>query len=113
MTRISALLILLVAACAQAAQNKPNILFIAVDDLRPELGCYGSPIVISPNLDALARDGLLFDRAYCQEAICCPSRTSLMTGARPETVGVIENYTYFRDVSPDIITLPQHFRAHG
>ncbi len=93
--------------------KKPNILFIAVDDLRPELGCYGSPVAITPNLDALAKDGLLFNRAYCQEAICSPSRASLMTGARPETIKVIENFTYFRDVNPDIITLPQQLRLNG
>ena len=93
--------------------KRPNILFIAVDDLRPELGVYGSQIAVTPNMDALARDGLLFDNAYCQQAICSPSRASLMTGARPETIGVIENYTYFRDANPDIITLPQHFRANG
>ena len=94
-------------------KKKPNILFIAIDDLRPELGCYGSPIAKSPNLDALAADGILFNKAYCQQAICSPSRASLMTGTRPETVGIIENYTYFRDLNPDIITLPQHFRANG
>lgn len=95
------------------AKRLPNILFIASDDLRPELGCYGSKIAISPHLDALAEKGILFNRAYCQQAICSPSRASLMTGARPDTIGVVENYTYFRDTSPDIITLPQHLRAHG
>jgi len=95
------------------AAGKPNILFIAIDDLRPELGCYGSDIAVSPNLDRLAGHGLLFQRAYCQEAICSPSRASLMTGARPETIKVIENYTYFRDLNPDIVTLPQHLIAHG
>lgn len=94
-------------------QKKPNILFIAVDDLRPELGCYGSDIAVTPNFDALAADGLLFNRAYCQQAICSPSRASLMTGARPETINIIENYTYFRDINPDIVTLPQHFIANG
>lgn len=94
-------------------KQKPNILFIAVDDLRPELGCYGSPIAITPNIDKLASEGLQFNRAYCQQAICSPSRASLMTGARPETTGIIENYTYFRDVLPDIVTLPQHLRANG
>ena len=93
--------------------RKPNILFVAADDLRPELGCYGSEIAITPNFDALAAEGLLFNRAYCQQAICSPSRASLMTGARPDTIGVVENYTYFRDVNPDIITLPQHFRRNG
>jgi arylsulfatase A-like enzyme len=94
-------------------KKKRNILFIAIDDLRPELGAYGSEIAITPNLDAIAGSGLLFERAYCQQAICSPSRASLMTGARPETIGVIENYTYFRDANPDIITLPQHFRNNG
>jgi iduronate 2-sulfatase len=96
-----------------AFAEKPNVLFIAIDDLRPELGCYESKIAKTPNLDALAAGGLLFNRAYCQQAICSPSRASLMTGARPDTIGVVENYTYFRDTNPDIITLPQHFRANG
>ena len=97
----------------ELTQQKPNILFIAVDDLRPELGCYGSEIAVTPNLDRLAGQGLLFERAYCQQAICSPSRASLMTGARPETINIIENYTYFRDENPDIVTLPQHFRNNG
>ncbi|MEM9259538.1 MAG: sulfatase, partial [Bacteroidota bacterium] len=94
-------------------KEKPNVLFIAIDDLRPELGCYGSPIAVTPNLDKLASQGLRFNRAYCQQAICSPSRASIMTGARPESTGIIENYTYFRDVLPDIVTLPQHFRNNG
>ena len=95
------------------AAPRPNILFIAIDDLRPELGCYGSPVAKSPTLDRLAADGLLFNRAYCQQAICSPSRASLMTGARPDSIGVIENTAYFRELNPDIVTLPQHFIAHG
>ncbi|WP_405400988.1 sulfatase [Maribacter sp. Asnod2-G09] len=93
--------------------NKPNILFIAIDDLRPELGAYGSEVAITPNMDALAAQGLLFNNAYCQEAICSPSRASVMTGARPETIKVIENFSYFRDLNPDIVTLPQHLRTEG
>ena len=99
-------------ACGHIA-GRPNILFIAIDDLRPELGCYGSPIAKSPVIDALAADGLLFSRAYCQQAICSPSRASLMTGARPDTIRVVENTAYFRDLNPDIVTLPQHFIANG
>ncbi|OEJ99423.1 iduronate-2-sulfatase [Flavivirga aquatica] len=94
-------------------KKKPNILFLAIDDLRPEIGAYGSDLAITPNLDKLASSGLLFNRAYCQEPICSPSRASLMTGARPETINVIENFTYFRDANPDIITLPQHFKNNG
>ncbi len=114
-TYVPFLLVLMLCACkpTEVPAKKPNILFIAIDDLRPELGCYGSEIAISPNLDALAEGGLLFERAYCQQAICSPSRASLMTGARPETIGVIENYTYFRDLNPDLVTLPQHFIAKG
>jgi arylsulfatase A-like enzyme len=93
--------------------KKPNILFIAVDDLRPELGTYGSAVAKTPHLDKLAAQGLQFNRAYCQQAICSPSRASLMTGARPESINVIENFTYFREANPDIVTLPQHFRHHG
>lgn len=111
MKRLTILVFSLTASLHGA--KKPNILFIAIDDLRPELGCYDSPIAITPNIDKLAKQGLLFNRAYCQQAICSPSRASLMTGTRPDTNGVIENYTYFRDANPDIITLPQHLRAHG
>jgi len=94
-------------------KEKTNILFIAIDDLRPEIGAYGSEIAITPNIDKLASQGLLFNRAYCQQAICSPSRASLMTGARPETINVIENFTYFRDENPDIITLAEHFKLNG
>jgi iduronate 2-sulfatase len=95
------------------ADKKPNILFIAIDDLRPELGCYGSPIAVTPNLDKLAANGLLFERAYCQQAICRPSRASLLTGARPDTTGLYHNYVALRELQPDIVTLPQHFITHG
>ncbi len=114
------LFFVLILACSSSKEEvkntpkaKPNILFLAIDDLRPELGCYGSAIAITPNLDAIAKEGLRFNRAYCQQPICSPSRASLMTGARPETIGVFENFAYFRDENPDIITLPQHLRANG
>ena len=98
---------------AKARRNKPNVLFVAVDDLRPELGCYAQRLVHSPNIDGLARKGLRFNRAYCQVAICGPSRASLMTGLRPDSAAVVDNVTYFRDTVPDVITLPHHFRKHG
>lgn len=104
---------ILVIASKGDSADKPNILFIAIDDMRPEFGCYGSELAITPNLDKLARSGLLFERAYCQQAICSPSRASIMTGTRPDTNGVVENYTYFRDANPDILTLPQHLIANG
>ncbi len=100
-------------ALSKVEGAKPNILFIAVDDLRPELGCYGSGVVQSPVLDQLASEGRLFENAYCQQAICGPSRASLMTGARPDTIGVVENTAYFRELNPDIVTLSQHFAANG
>lgn len=95
------------------AQKKPNILFIAIDDLRPELGCYGSDIAITPNLDALAGIGLLFNSAYCQQAICAPSRASALTGFRPSTSGIIHNYIKIREKLPDVVTLPQYFKNNG
>jgi len=102
-----------VASADESTPQRPHVLFIAIDDLRPELGCYGSPIAKSPVLDELAGEGRLFRRAYCQQSICSPSRASLMTGARPDEIGVIENTAYFRDLHPDIVTLPQHFITHG
>ena len=105
-------LLLPISVIAQQ-KKKPNILFIAVDDLRAELGCYGSTIVKSPNIDALAKEGVQFNRAYCQQAICGPSRASIMTGTRPETINVIDLFQDFRANVPSIITLPQHFRENG
>jgi iduronate 2-sulfatase len=100
-----------VTLAAQA--GKYNVLFIVVDDLRPELGCYGTPIVKSPQIDALAHTGIVFTRAYCQQAICCPSRTSLLTGLRPDTTRICDMQTHFRLHCPEIVTLPQCFRQHG
>jgi arylsulfatase A-like enzyme len=93
--------------------QKPNILFIAVDDLRPELGCYGKSYIKSPNIDRLAGRGMVFNRAYCQQAVCSPSRSSLMTGMRPDTTKVWDLNTHFRVALPDVVTLGQHFKQHG
>lgn len=95
-------------------ENNPcNILFIAVDDLRPELGCYGVGYIHSPNMDRLAQEGYRFDNAYCCMSWCAPSRTSLMTGLRPGTTGVRDLQTHFREKLPDAVTLPQFFKQKG
>ena len=107
-----ALLSLLAASSANAA-DKPNVLFIAADDLRSDLGCLGNREVLSPHLDALAARGRLFTRAYCQQALCNPSRASLMTGRRPDSIRIWDLPTHFRDRYPDIVTLPQYFMKHG
>lgn len=100
-------------AAEAALSPKPNILFFAVDDLRPELGCYGKSYIHSPNIDRIAKAGLVFNRAYCQQAVCSPSRASLMTGARPDTTQVWDLQTHFRKALPDVVTLGQHFKSHG
>lgn len=90
-----------------------NVLFIAVDDLRPELGCYGAAHMKTPHIDRLASSGMLFERAYCQVAVCNPSRSSLLSGTRPDTNGVLDNQHFLRPNMPAVITLPQHFKNHG
>ncbi len=92
----------------------PNVLMISVDDLRPVLGCYGYAGAKTPHIDALARQGTVFLRAYCQSPSCLPSRTSLLTGLRPDTTGVRNNRgEHFRRRVPNHVTLPQHFRDAG
>lgn len=93
--------------------DRPNILFIAVDDLRPEFGAYGASYVKSPNLDRIAKAGITFNRAYCQQAVCSPTRSSLMTGTRPDTTKVWDLETHFRAALPNVVTLGQHFKDHG
>jgi len=90
-----------------------NVLFIAVDDLRPALGCYGDSIAITPNIDHLSKQGVVFSRAYVQAPSCAPSRTSMLTGLRPDEVKVTDHKTHFRDTRPDVVTLPQLFKLNN
>ncbi|WP_430453263.1 sulfatase [Rhodopirellula europaea] len=111
------LLLMLVAFAAYPVQAKQkNVLFIAVDDLKPLLNCYGHEHVHSPNIDALAASGMVFQNAHCQQALCGPSRMSLLTGYYPDTLGIYgmgpERYR-FRPRFPDLVTLPQHFKNNG
>jgi iduronate 2-sulfatase len=99
--------------CADKEREKPNVIFISVDDLRPSIGAYGDIRAITPNMDRLAEQGVLFERAYVQQASCAPSRTSILTGLRPDEIGVIDHVTHFRDTRPDLITLPQLFKLQG
>lgn len=110
-------LLAIVAAGRLAAADQPvpryNVLLVIADDLRPALGCYGDRQARTPNIDRLAARGVRFERAYVQYPVCNPSRTSLLTGTRPERNGVVGNGTFFRQKMPEIVTLPQWFRRHG
>ncbi|MEY4938455.1 MAG: hypothetical protein RIQ93_190 [Verrucomicrobiota bacterium] len=113
MKKFPLLLLLGLPGIGLSAAERPNILFIAVDDLRPEFGAYGARHIKSPNLDRLAQEGITFKRAYCQQAVCSPTRSSLMTGTRPDTTKVWDLLTHFRAALPDVVTLPQHFKNSG
>lgn len=91
----------------------PNVLFIASDDMRPQLACYGDKSVKSPHLDALAKRGMVFERSYVQQALCSPSRISMLSGRYPATTGIFEIGRPLRATMPDITTLPQHFKNNG
>ncbi|MCC5839394.1 MAG: sulfatase [Opitutales bacterium] len=95
------------------ASDRPNVLFISIDDMRNTIGAYGDPIAITPNMDRLAREGRLFRSHYVQQPSCAPSRTSMLTGRRPDEIGVTNHATHFRDIHPDVVTLPQIFKLEG
>lgn len=114
------LTLLAISACLVSplrAAERPNVLMIAIDDLRPMLGCYGDRRIQTPNIDRIARRAVLFERAYCQYAKCGTSRLSLMTGLRPDAVGVFSNnkadVAKFRQRRPDAVSLPRWLKQHG
>ena len=113
MTRIFTFLLASMLSGHCVAAPPPNILFIAIDDLRPSLGCYGDSIAKTPNIDAIARRGVRFEKAYCQQSVCAVSRLSLLTGQRPDTIEVWDLSTSFRKKFPDLVTLPQLFKQNG
>jgi iduronate 2-sulfatase len=110
---------LVIICCMETAvlpafsQQKPNVLFIVVDDLRPALGCYGDANAVTPNIDKLAGRGTLFRSAYCQQAVCAPSRASFMTGKKPDHTKVWNLTTHFREALPNVVTMPQYFKNNG
>ncbi|MBU4460675.1 MAG: sulfatase-like hydrolase/transferase, partial [Verrucomicrobia bacterium] len=101
------------AHAADAPAKRPNVLLICVDDLKPLLGCYGDPRAKTPGIDRLAAHGMLFERAFCNQAVCAPSRNALMTGRRSTTLGIYDLGTNFRKAAPDAVTIAQQFKAHG
>ena len=109
LARLFALLCLTTAAAAE----RPNVLLILVDDLKPSFGAYGDGWVHSPNLDRLAASGMRFDRAYCNQAVCAPSRNNLLVGSRSTSLGVYSLGLHFRHAAPEAVTLPQYFKQHG
>ena len=113
-TSILFLFVISTTVIAQKKQaTKPNILFIAVDDLKPFLGCYGNTLVKSPNIDRLAKLATVFNKNYCQQAICGPTRASIMTGTRPDVTKIWNLTTQMRDVNPNLVTLPQYLISQG
>ncbi|MCX6132179.1 MAG: sulfatase [Ignavibacteriales bacterium] len=97
-----------------SSSNAKNVLFMMIEDLRDSvLGCYGSPVVRTPNIDRLARKSVLFKKAYCQFPVCNPSRSSLLTGLRPDTIGILDNVKALFHENPDVVTLPAVFKDSG
>lgn len=107
------LLVMALKAVAAAPSRDANVLFICVDDLKPLIHCFGDAHAVTPNLDRLAARGVQFDRAYCNQSVCAPSRFNLLVGSRSTTLGIYGFGRDFRTVFPDAVTLPQYFKQHG
>ena len=116
---ISVFLVLINLSCQDTfaqiikTTKKPNVLFVIVDDLKPILGCYEDPFVKTPNIDRFAKEGVVFTNAYCQQAVCGPSRASFLTGMRPDYTGVWDLETEMRNINPEILSMPQFFKQNG
>lgn len=110
---ILAAILCCLGAQVASGSDSLNVLFIVIDDLRPEIGCYGTESMITPNMDRLADKGVLFNHAYCQYPVCNPSRSSFLTGKRPDELGIVSNRVSLRKKWPDLVTLPQLFRENG
>ncbi len=115
-----AIVLLVLAACSNSGKqvsekenNDKNVLFIVIDDLTTTLGCFDHPVVKTPNIDRLASHGVLFTGAYCNFAVCGPSRGSFLTGLRPQTIGIVDNNTPLQDKLGDRVTLPYLFKQNG
>lgn len=106
-------LLLSLSSLLAGASEQKNVLLFFIDDLRPELGCYGKQYIQSPNIDALASAGVVFERAYCQQAICAPSRASMMAGQYPDTLGVYDLWSPLRRTIPNVMSLPRYFGERG
>ncbi len=107
---------LLTALCmssAVQAAEKPNVLLILVDDLKPALGCYGDPVAKTPNIDRLAASGMRFDLAYCNQAVCAPSRFTLLLGSHSTSTGLYFLGSHLREIVPSAVTMPQFFAEQG
>ncbi len=106
-------LTILISSDNQPAEDRPNVLFIAIDDLRPELGCYGKSHIHSPHIDKLAASGFIFNKNYCQVPVCGASRASLLSGIRPRSDRFVDYDTRLSEDFPDVSSLPAHFKGHG
>ncbi|GAA5118511.1 sulfatase [Luteolibacter yonseiensis] len=110
---VSRILLLLSGLITFSHAAPKNVLFIAVDDLKPSIGAYGDRLAKTPNIDRLAARGLLFESAYTSQALCAPSRNALFTGLRPTTLGLYNFEAHLRDALPNAVTLPQQFMRNG